>query len=182
MHKTCTSRHFHTSVCISLLEQFRRFYPELSRNVPYVWFGIALRGWMCTFLLEHRYTLALEHCDTPLLEQTHKLGVEQLHTAPWEHPHTAPWAPGHTFPWVHSHTAGGEHCGNAVLVQICIAAWEHFCIAHEEHIRSAPLEQAYTHGWELSLEQICTPALEHGGTSALWWVCRFVWELACRFA
>ena len=176
MHKTCTNTHFHTSECISLLEQFIRNYLECEL------FGIALLGWRCTFLLEYCCTLVLENCDTPLLEQTDKLGVEQLHTAPGEHPHIALQGPGHTFPWVHSHTAGGEHCGNAVLVRICIAAWAHSHIVCVEHNHSVPWEQICRLAGELFSEQICTPALEHCGTFALWLVCRLAWELACKLA
>ena len=78
-HKICTSRHFHTFVCISLLEQLCIFYQEQFDIVPCGWFYIPLRVWLCTFLLEHCDIAVWEHCDTSLLEQIHKLALEQRH-------------------------------------------------------------------------------------------------------
>ena len=66
MRKICTSKHFHTFVHISLWEQFRTFYQELSRSVLCVWSGIPLQVLRYTSLLEHYYTPVLEHCDIPL--------------------------------------------------------------------------------------------------------------------
>ena len=93
--------------------------------------------------------------------------MSQQHIAPWELLYTAPWAQGHTFPWVHSHTSVVEYCGNVLLVLIYIAALEHFHIARVGHSGNVLLEQIGRPGGELSLEQICIPALEHCDTSAL---------------
>ena len=116
--------------------------------------------------MEHCYTPVLEHCDIPLLEQTQKLGVAKKHIAPWELLYTAPWAQGHIFPWVDSYTSVVEHCGNALLVPICIAAWEHFHISHVEHTGNVLLEQIDRPVRQLSLEQFCILSLEHCDTSA----------------
>ena len=43
MDKICTSKHFHTFVSISLLEQFHTFYQKQFRSVPCEFFGIPLQ-------------------------------------------------------------------------------------------------------------------------------------------